>query len=225
MASHVAPVVSSYFKGEQLGYLPDNALLKISTRLHTSDYIRLGAYLKVNMQDMGYLSCERTVASQAREMFMTWYRKRSDKRWSELATALAETYRMDHIKFTRDFMDKHDMWEGLENADDEWKMERYFSLISEECPRDWKDIGIYLGVTANELAFISQPVPSDRTIKNPVYEVLRAWKYNETSPPMALIKVLEEDMHRRDVAIYVESLYAATPTRIKEVCVDGVRTI
>ena len=199
-------------------------LLKISTRLLTSDYIRLGAYLKVNMQDMGYLSCERTVASQAREMFLSWYRKSSANRWGELATALEESHRMDLIKFTRDFMDKHDMWEGLDNADQEWKMERYFSLISEQCPRDWKGIGIYLGLTANELAFISQPVPSDRTIKNPVYEVLRDWKYNETSHPMHLIKVLDEDMCRRDVSIYVEGLYAAVPTGIKVECVDGVAT-
>ena len=216
--------VSSFFKGEPLGYLPDAMLLKISSKLPTSDYIRLGSYLKVNLKDMGYLSCERSVITQAREMFTTWYQKSCTTRWKELADALEESYRMDLIQFSREYMDKHDMWDGLESGDMEWKVQKYFSLLAELCPRDWKTIGIYLGLTSHELAFISQPVPSDRTVKNPVYEVLRAWKYNETSEPMALMKVLQDDMGRSDVAMYVQGLYAAVPKDIKVSCVTPVLT-
>ena len=74
---------------------------------------------------------------------------------------------------------------------------------------------MYLGLTMSEIATICQPVPWDRTISNPVYEVLLAWKYNDTSPPDTLSRVLDNDMGRRDVAMFVDGLMAAVPAEIK----------
>ena len=107
------------------------------------------------------------------------------------------------------------MYDHVEVPTEMWKEERFFSLLSEKIPRDWKDIAIELRLKLSEITAICQPVPLDRTLTNPVYEVLRAWKYNLTSPPENLIRVLEHNMGRQDIAVFVEGLTTAVPTQIK----------
>ena len=207
--------VYTYFETEEPGYLPDALLEKVSRKLPTSDYIRLGSYLGVRMSDMAYLQCERNVTTLAREMLMVWYRKCSHTNWPELRQALSECHRNDLVAETKAFMELHMMLDDVQAPEQMWKVERYFSMLSEKIPRDWRDVAMYLGLTMSEIATICQPVPSDRTISNPVYEVLLAWKYNDTSPPDTLSRVLDSDMGRRDVAMFVDGLMVGVPTQIK----------
>ena len=202
MAAAKGLPISSYFESEELDYLPDTLLEKVSRKLPISDYVRIGTYLGVRMSDMTHLQCERNVLTQAREMFMVWYRKKHFPVWPELREALKESGRNDLIVLTHEFMRDHEMHDYLQAADNSemWKVEKYFSNLASRVPADWKNIAIYLGLSMHEIATISQPVPSDRTLKNPVYEVLKAWKYNQTSPPHSLITVLDMDMGRQDVA-------------------------
>ena len=94
-----------FFETEQVGYLPDILLQKVSRKLPTCDYIRLGSYLGVRMSDMEFLQCERNVFSQAREMLMVWYRKvNRGNKWEVLKAALHECHRNDLVMFTHDFM-------------------------------------------------------------------------------------------------------------------------
>lgn len=214
MATSRVPV-SDYFQGEELGYLPDTLLEKVSWKLLPSDYMKLGTYLGVRMCDMGYLRCERNCYTQALDMFNLWYRKYKKNKWAELSKALEESGRMDMVAAARHFMETYKVLEGFDDFKYPWISERFFSVLAEKCPRDWETIGIYLGVSMMDLTTIKQPVPSDRTIKNPVYEVLKAWKYNMTSEPNTLLSVLEHDMGRCDVAFFVEGLFQGVPTDIK----------
>lgn len=205
-----------FYETEEVGYLPDTLLETVSKKLPTSDYIRLGSYLGLRMSDMEYLKCERNVLTQAREMLMVWYRNtKSGQKWEVLKEALHECHRNDLVLFTHDFQQLYNMHDHYAVPTEMWKVERFLSLLSDQIPMDWKDIAIELRLTMSEIAAICQPVPSDRTLKNPVYEVLKAWKYNLTSPPENLIRVLTFDMGRHDVAIFVEGLTAAVPTQIK----------
>ena len=160
--------VYTYFDTEEPGYLPDALLEKVSKKLPTSDYIRLGSYLGVRMSDMAYLQCERNVTTLAREMLMVWYQKCTHTNWPELRTALAECHRNDLVAETRAFMELHMMFDNVQAPEQMWKVERYFSMLAEKIPRDWRDIAMYLGLTMSEISTICQPVPSDRTIINPV---------------------------------------------------------
>ena len=214
MASSKVPI-SDYFQAEELGYLPDILLQKVSWKLLPSDYMKLGTYLGVRMSDMGYLRCERTCFTQALEMYTLWYRKNKHNKWSKLADALETSGRMDLIQESRIFMNTYQVMEGFDDFKYSWIADRFFSMLADKCPKDWYDVGINLGLSLAELAGIRQPIPSDRTISNPVFEVLKAWKHNRTSSPKNLITVLEEDMGRCDKALYVEGLYAGVPTCIK----------
>ena len=207
--------VSDYFEGEELGYLPDILLEKISWKLLPSDYMKLGTYLGVRMSDMGYLQCERNCYTQAYDMFQLWYRKNRKNKWAELSKALQSAGRMDMVQCSKNFMETYNVYEGFDDFKYPWISEKFFCMLSEKCPRDWGEIGIYLNLSMSELRGLREPVPSDRTLKNPVFEVLKAWKYNMTSDPSNLITVLEEELGRGDVAFFVEGLNQGVPTDIK----------
>ena len=207
--------VYTYFDTEEPGYLPDVLLEKVSRKLPTADYIRLGSYLGVRVSDMSYLKCERTVITMAREMLMTWFQKSKRPDWPELRMALAACHRNDLVAVTKEFMELHMMYDTPPVPEQMWKIERYFSMLADYLPRDWRELAIELGLSMTEISTIAQPVPSDRTVKNPVYEVLLAWKYNNTSSPASLSQVLDNDMGRRDVAMFVDGLMEAVPTQIQ----------
>ena len=207
---------SSYFEIEDHGYLPDRLLEKVSRKLPAHDYIKLGSYLGICMSEMEHLKCERDVSAQTREMLMMWYQKRGTAKWLQLRHALEQCGRYDVVDDSRRFMVTYDMVDDVvDQLSDRWKMEAFFSFLAPKLPRDWDDLALFLGLSMTEIATISRPVALHRRQKKTVYEVLKIWKYFQTSKPGHLIKVLETGMGRGDVAMYVEGLDCAVSTPIQ----------
>ena len=207
---------STYFETEDHGYLPDRLLEKVSRKLPAHEYIKLGSYLGICMSEMEHLKCERDVSAQTREMLMLWYKKREKAEWLQLRHALEQCGRYDVVDDSRRFMVTYDMVDNVvDKLEDRWKMEAFFSFLAPKLPRDWDDLALYLGLSMTEIATISRPVALHKRQKKPVYEVLKIWKYFQTSKPSNLVKVLESGFDRKDVAMYVEGLDCAVSTPIK----------
>ncbi len=214
----------TYFQSDQIGYLPDVLLVKLSRKLPQSDFTRLGVYLGVRLKDMGCLTCERTPEIQARDMLSTWYRQQPTPKWYNLRFAMSNCNREDLIQDTNDFMKLYDMFEHPEVPLEKWKVESYFLHLAAKIPTDWIYIALELGVTTETITNICQPTVYNGEMSNPVYEVLRAWKYNRTSLPNNLITVLRDKMGRLDIAMYAEGLMAIC-TNQKELTVPADGTL
>ena len=221
--------MASCFDMEDDAYLPDTLLYEVSKKMPFSDYRVIAPYLGVTADMLQQLHCERNVAAQVREVFSVWFNQSTGTgRWMELKMAYEQCYRNDLIRDTRDFFQEYNItadcdYHQPKNMHQKWKVESYFAFMAPKLTNDWKDLAMYLGLSMSQIQAIGTPPPSDSTEYNPVFRVLKMWKYQRISPPCRLIQVLSKDMGRVDIAIFVEGLTAAVATHLQISDVDPIQ--
>ena len=171
----------------------DTLLIKINDML-PGEWMKLGVFLNIPHHRLKSMLKIKGVDEMGREMLQHWWQSAEpETRWQELHHALLKINRADLVKKSRDFFKRHSI--NYDSPKDR-VIHKYFIMLSESIPTQWKDLGSYLYVPEEEMRIISfQP---EQDVSQHAYKVMKMWQREETSASYQLLHALIE-INRMDV--------------------------
>ena len=161
------------------------------------DWEQLAIYLGVDRELLCYLrSISKVNTSRPTVELLNrwWNRSLASERWMELHDALVECRRQDLAAQTSNY------FRLQEGACMESGLQMFFQSIAENCNRDWKDLGLYLNFSFDEIREINSSNASHEW-KDNSYKVLTEWNEGRTGED--LIPALEK-MKRMDLIVRIQ---------------------
>ena len=184
----ISEVKTSSQQFDDLGYTDE--LLRAVGDMISGDWMKLGTYLGIPKKQLDSMIVIKRPQEMVIEMFQLWWKDASPHaRWGELHHALMYAHRVDMVKrvqrYCRDF-------EVNYNFPDSVTISKMFEVLAEYIPREWKEIGICLGLSMDQLRDMEiQPV---NDISKHAYKVLKMWQTLPLATHHQLIKVMLDDM-------------------------------